>query len=184
MRFTSFNSMSLARLLRKGELELAFGREESFYKREEIEWRRIYISPLHVVLPETHPLAKRKKIPLELLEDETIILLSRASNPGLFDFVQKMFQAKRIMPLLDTTVNDRHSAILLVRLGKGVTILSKQYMAIHKIPGVVTIPIDDEHAFMDHGMAWNKDVVNPALRLFLDEVEVFLSKKPNGIITF
>ena len=183
LHFTCINSLSVAQKLRKGELELAFGREESFYKREDIEWRLIYISPLHVVLPEGHPLAGEKKITLEMLENETIITLSRASNPGFFDVVQKMFLAKNITPLLDTSVNDRHSSILLTRLGKGVTILSKQYMDMHRIPGIVTVPIEDENARLDHGMGWNKNVVNPVLRLFLDEVDAFLSKKPKGVIT-
>ena len=183
MHFITINSLSAARMLRKGELQVAFGREESFYKREEIDWRLIYISPLHVVMPEDHPLAKEKKITLEMLEHETIILLSRASNPGLFDFVQRMFQARRMTPVLDTTVNDRHSSVLLVRLGKGVTILSKQYMNIHKFPGIVAVPIDDANANMELGMAWNKDAVNPALKMFIDEVDAFLAKKPNCVIT-
>jgi len=182
LHFINFNSLSVARMLRKGELEVAFGREESFYKREDIEWRLIFVSPLHVVLPEDHPLAKKKKVTLDMLENETIILLSRASNPGFFDVVQKMFLAKRITPLLDTSVNDRHSSILLVRLGKGVTILSKQYMTLHRVPGIVTVPIDDEYAHMDLGMAWKKEIANPVMRLLLEEIDVFLEKQPNRII--
>lgn len=182
LHFINFNSLSVARMLRKGELEVAFGREESFYKREEIKWRLIFVSPLHVVLPDDHRLAKEKKITIEMLESETIILLSRASNPGFFDVIQKMFLAKNITPLLDTSVNDRHSSILLVRLGKGVTILSKQYMTLHRVKGIVTVPIDDENAHMDLGMAWNREVANPVLRLFLEEVDEFLAKQPNCII--
>ena len=184
LHFITFNSLSVARMLRSGELEIAFGREESFYKREDIKWRLIFVSPLHVVLPEEHPLANRKKITLDLLENETIFLLSRASNPGFFDVVQKMFLAKRMTPLLDTSVNDRHSSILLVRLGKGVTILSKQYMDLHNMPGIVNIPIDDENAHMDIGMAWNKKVVNPALNMLLEEIDAFLAKLPEPVIRF
>ena len=183
MHFLAINSLSAARMLQKGELEIAFGRKESFHMREEFEWRLIYVSPLHVVMPEDHPLAKEEKITLEMLEKETIILLSRASNPGLFDFINKMFQLKGMMPLMDTMVNDRHSSMLLVRLGRGVTLLSRQYMSIHKVPGVVTVPIDDENAKMEIGMAWNKDETNPVLKIFLDEVDMFLASQPNSAIT-
>jgi len=182
MHFININSLSVARMLRRGELDVAFGREESFYKREEIEWRLIFVSPLHVVLPKGHHLAKEKKVTLDMLENETIVLLSRASNPGFFDVVQKMFLAKRKTPLLDTSVNDRHSSILLVRLGKGVTILSKQYMSLHNNSGVVTVPIDDENARMDLGMAWNKKVVNPALKMLLEEIDAYLETQPDRII--
>lgn len=184
LHFTTVNSLSVASMLRKGELDVAFGREESFYKREEIEWRKIFVSPLNVVLPEDHPLAGEEKLTLDMLENETLVLLTRAANPGFFDVVQKMFMAKGMTPLLGDSVSDRHSSLLLVRLGKGVTILSKQYMVRHDTPGLVNIPINDEYAHMDIGMAWKKEVVNPTLNQFLKEIDVFLSAHPDSVIQF
>jgi DNA-binding transcriptional LysR family regulator len=182
LHFTNFNSLSVARMLHTGEVDVAFGREESFFKRENVEWRMVFRNPLHVVMAPEHRLAKERKINIEMLEHETIILLSRANNPGFFDVVQKMFLMKDMTPLLDTTVNDRMSAILLVRLGKGMTVLSKQYMSIHAFPDIVTVPIDDEYANMDLGIAWHKNVANPVVHLLLKEIDAYLAPLQGGVI--
>jgi DNA-binding transcriptional LysR family regulator len=172
--FTSSTSYSVSRQLNEGKLDFAFERHEALVRGDEIEWKYTSRYPLCVVLSEEHPFAKKKKVTVDMLAHETIILISREYNPGFFDVVSHMFHQKGITPLLNTTPNDRMSILLMVQIGKGVTILSKQYMTIHKYHAVQAVPIDDENAYFDSGMAWNKTSTNPCAKLFLEEISAYL----------
>lgn len=180
LTFLNYTSIYVARKLSNSELDLGFGRYDSLIKRDELEWRRLFTFPLHVVMAKSHRLAGESRITVEMLENETVNLLSREYNPGFFDLVEKLFLAKGRTPILNTTSNDRRSTILMVRLGKGVTILSRQYLEAHNYSDIVSVPIEDENASYDIGVAWRKDNKNPAVGMFINEVDAFLQTPMNG----
>ena len=175
LSFINSTSVHTAKSLREGVLDIALGRLESLVMRDSLDWKFCTRFPLCVVVTEEHRFAQVEKVSLEDLSNETILLLSREYNPGFFDVINTMFLSKGITPLLNTNATDRMTTLLMVQLGKGVTILSKQYMNIHHFHNLVPVPIDDENAFFDIGVAWNKNIANPAVNLFLAELDNYLT---------
>ena len=76
--------------------------------------------------------------------------------------------------------NDQMTTFMMARAGMGLTISSKQFVGAYNMDDLVSIPFSDEDAFHDVGVAWSRNPTNPAIKLFLSELEDFLSGLPGG----
>jgi len=182
LNFLEYSSVAVSMKLLSGELDLALGRYEALIKKEEFEWRRLFRDQLLAIVPSSHRFAKEKSVTYEKLSKETIVIVSREVNPGYYDVIQKLFLSKGFMPIFNTASNERMSAVFKVRTGTGITLLTKQFMNTHKFDDLLAIPLDEENAFFDNGIAWRKNETNPIVRLFLDEIDEYLKRLPNGVI--
>jgi DNA-binding transcriptional LysR family regulator len=174
LSFLHHSSISVSRRIANNEIDLAFGRYDALIKRDGLEWRHVFNDPIYVFLPLGHPLAGESAITVEMLADETINIVSREINPGYFDVIQMLFYRKGIAPFMNTDFNERKSILFMVRIGRGITLLTKQWLKTHCVDDIVTLPLEEEYAYFDNGVAWRKDNANPAVSLFLDELFAYM----------
>lgn len=123
--------------------------------------------PLVVVVPETHPLARRKSVALRQLERNPFILLPRAPAPGYHDLLLSTCFNAGFSPAVCHYAKHLLSAISLVAMGRGVT-LAPQTLSRATVPGVVFIPIQGEPSYATYSVIWNRHNALPILPRVLD----------------
>lgn len=80
--------------------------------------------PIGLILPDDHPLAQRKKVPLKALKNETLILFPRSMNPVMYDEIIAACQDAGFSPRAIREVAPRSIAIGLVAAGVGVATIA------------------------------------------------------------
>ncbi|MDR0875207.1 MAG: LysR family transcriptional regulator [Clostridiales Family XIII bacterium] len=176
--FNSYTSIALTRRIQSSEVDLAFGRRESLVRHEDTDWLHLYKDPFCFVLPGSHPLAARKKLRLSDVAGETIILMSSDANPGFFEIIQRLYLSHGITPLINATTNDRLATLMMVRIGMGITILTKQFVSVYDLSELSCIPIAEDDALHDVGLAWDKRITNPMVEMFRKALGEYLVGHP------
>ena len=125
--------------LQSGSLDVAFMRgpvdAEGF---EALELLREHIV---VVLPSHHALARRKKIPLQSLDDLPCITLQRSLSPPLYDAVATLYREARIRMHAVSSADNVLGHLQLVQEGVGFALLPDSISALLP-PGVTFRPLD------------------------------------------
>jgi DNA-binding transcriptional LysR family regulator len=178
LRFNSYTSIAVSRRIRSNEVDLGLGRRESLVKDAETEWFRLYEDPFYLAVPKDHRLADRKSVSIDEIKDETIIIMSAESNPGFLELVQRLYIHHNTTPLLNTTSNDRIATIMMVRIGMGIALLTKQFLGVYSFPDIRHIQLYEEDAFHEVGIAWNKRTANPLIGPFLKELQGYIDDTP------
>lgn len=80
------NTSQLLAYLNEGRVDVAFVRL-SGQSPAGVQLQHIAVEPMKVVLPATHPLAKRRRISLDALAEDPFVLLPRAASPTLHDVI-------------------------------------------------------------------------------------------------
>jgi DNA-binding transcriptional LysR family regulator len=106
------------------------------------------VSPLDVegtvaAIADRHPLSGRASVPMELLEDERLVLLPRSTNPAFFDGVAGACRATGIAPaLIETAEPDVMHALLTVAAGAGIALLPSSAAERYSAHGVTFRPVE------------------------------------------
>ncbi|SHJ25939.1 LysR family transcriptional regulator [Parasporobacterium paucivorans] len=166
--FMQYDSVSVARKLEKEDLDIAFGRKDTFIQSPKLRWKSLYKDPFKLVLNKNHPLAIFDSVTPQMLVNEKILTMNRKANPGMFDMITHLFMSNGIVPLLNDNSNHHYTTLLLASINDGVVIIPYQNIkSINLPPDLVLLDIDDPHAQHEIGVAWNEPVENLALSLFL-----------------
>lgn len=122
--------------------------------------------PLGALLPNKHPLAKRKELKISDLKNETIILHPRKDHPDFFDAIHQLFESNGVH--LKTYIKAAgESCPYLVSLGKGVLLTIEGSQS--KVPEeTVFVPIPNLH--MPVSAVWDKDNDDTVLKSFISFV--------------
>jgi hypothetical protein len=104
--------------------------------------------------------------------------MSSDANPGFFEIVQRLYLSHGITPLVNATTNDRLATLMMTRIGMGITILTKQFVSVYDLSDLACIQVAEEDAFHDVGLAWDKRITNPMVRLFHKELDEYLKDNP------
>lgn len=83
-----------------------------------------------LILPRTHPLARRKKIAPQQLADEPFLEYPRSQQIGLYDYVRESWLHQKIVPRRTIEASDTLTMMALVAAGLGVSILPSTLQAI------------------------------------------------------
>ncbi|MDR3304601.1 MAG: LysR family transcriptional regulator [Clostridiales Family XIII bacterium] len=178
LHFDAHNSIAVSRRIHENEIDFGFGRRESLVKHDDIEWLHLYEDPFFLAVPKGHRLAREKVVTVEMIRDETIILMSSETNPGFFDMVQKFCLAHGVTPLVNATTNDRTTTIMMARVSMGLAMQTLQFLKVYDFPDIVRIPFAETDAFHDVGIAWNKKSENTPAFQFLKELGAYLALNP------
>lgn len=169
--YYSYDSITISRMLDNDELDIGFARLITLNNIDKKIWKPLYRDPLYIAVPAEHPLSKESKINLKMVSDEPFILMNREANPGMFDSVTQLCMNRGFTPRIIDYTNDLMATILMAQIGMGLIILPGHFS--HCVPDdLVLIPIDDEDAYHEIGVVWNKQNANPAVELFLKELEI------------
>jgi DNA-binding transcriptional LysR family regulator len=120
-----------------------------------------------VLLPATHPLAKRAALRLADLAATPFVLFPRPHNPGFYDRILAAFAAAGVTPHIAEEVWPRTNGIGLVRAGVGATFMTPSE-AQHLPPEVAFRPLKGPAPESRLDLGWKQPAApDPALAAFL-----------------
>ena len=121
-----------------------------------------------VLLPSTHPLAKRAHLELRDLATTPFVVFPRTHNPGFYDRILAAFTRAELTPRITEEVWPRANAVGLVRAGLGATFMTPSE-AQHLPPEVVFRPLEGPTPESRLVVGWRKSPPpDAALASFLE----------------
>jgi DNA-binding transcriptional LysR family regulator len=134
-----------------------------------ISSRVVSRDPLVVALPAGHRLAKRKRVSLIELADESFVLYTRASGPTVHGAIVGYCRAAGFAPRVVQEGADVQTIVSLVAAGLGVSLLIGPTPPID--PGTVVYrKLSDDLPPWELSVAWSPDNRSPVLERFLQLV--------------
>src|SRR6185295_12740392 len=124
--------------LRTGALDVAFLRGP--LDAEGLELVDLLREQIVVVLPAHHALARRKRIPVHLLNDLPCITMERSLAPALHDAIAALYRQAQIRMQAVSSADNVFGHLQLVREGLGFALLPDSVGALLP-PGVVVKPL-------------------------------------------
>lgn len=167
------NSVILSTMLSEKKIDVAFARSEMFSRDSRIHWHKLYRDPFLVVLHRSHGLAEAKTLTVPMLKNETIIVMNRRVNPGMFDMIQHLFLSHGIIPRLNDDSDHHITSLVYAVMKKGIVILPRLNVNYLKLPEeLVCIELDDPRACHEIGIAWNEKNIGRPVSLLLDQFQI------------
>jgi LysR family hca operon transcriptional activator len=149
-----------------GALDVAFLRGPM--EAEGLEIRELLREQIVVMLPAHHALARRKRIPVELLNDLPCITMDRSLSPALYDAIATLYRQARIRMHAVSTADNVLGHLRLVQEGLGFALLSDSMGALLP-PGVVQKPLEcNPVPTVSIVVAWKSGNASPLVRAFID----------------
>lgn len=160
------STAQLLELLNEGRIDLAFLRpgDHSF---EGVVLNEIANEAMKAVLPTTHPLAKRRRIPLLALAEESFVLIPREASPMLHDEIISACRTAGFEPRLGQQAPQLSSVVSLVSAEFGVSLVPASVSQFHA-EGVVYAAISDPDVRTRLALASRELGSSAKLRNFLD----------------
>ncbi|EJJ30245.1 LysR family transcriptional regulator [Rhizobium sp. CF142] len=140
LSLTEMNTLGLMQKLERGELDATFMRP-GLDDPDGIRLKRLPDEPMVVALPASHPLAKRKTLPLALLAKEPFILFPRLVGLSLYDDVVRACREAGFDLKVAQEAPQISSVVNLVAADLGVSIVPASISQI-KLAGVAYRPIE------------------------------------------
>ncbi|MBQ9198001.1 MAG: LysR family transcriptional regulator [Clostridia bacterium] len=120
------DSTPLAEILRKSEIDFAFLRNKHI-SVEEFETIPISQDHLVAVLPKNHPLARQKKITIDQLENESLLLISK--NSYMYRLCTDLCRSAGFQPKVVFTSQRAENLVELIGQGTGIALLMSKPVA-------------------------------------------------------
>ncbi|MEU6843363.1 LysR family transcriptional regulator [Streptomyces sp. NPDC046716] len=98
--------------------------------------------PLVAVLPAHHPLAGRRRIPLEALADEPFVVHPSRSRSSMYDLVLAACERAGFSPASLTEVGETATLVVFVAAGHGVALVPQSVRSL-SLEGVTYVPLTD-----------------------------------------
>lgn len=137
----------------------------------ELQSEVLFKERMTVLLSSAHPLAKRKKLRLQDVADEPLLLHDRSASIGMHDQVLELYRRAGIEARVQHLKAGHcdEARLALVSAGKGIYV-GTGVVVNHEVYGslVTVIPLDEADASVDVLMAWRKNEESAATFAFLD----------------
>lgn len=153
--------------LRHREIDVGFLR--AAFRDQELAAREIWRDTLMVALPKKHWLAGRGLISARNLADETFIMVPDKGSMGLNETIRALCLRSGFAPKKRIQANQLQSAVWLVHLGFGVSLVPASLQGLHR-DNVVYQPLKGSPVLPAY-MVWRKDNASPALGRFREIVQ-------------
>jgi len=151
-----------------GTLDAAFVRGP--IESGELQSRELLREQIVMMLPAHHPLARRKRVPVELLNDLPCITMERSLAPGLYDAIASLYRQAHIRMHAVSSADNVLGHLRLVQEGLGFALLPDSMGALLP-PGVVMKPLQcDPVPTVSIAVAWKSGNTSPLVRAFVDLV--------------
>jgi DNA-binding transcriptional LysR family regulator len=155
-------------LLRAGEIHAGFLRLPA--NDRTLTVKPIVREPLVAVLPEHHPLARRRSVTLQALRGERFVLFPRSHATGYYDTLVATFRKAGLEPTIIQETKRLHTALSFVATGRGVSLMPKCVARLAR-PGVVCRPLRPPAPDTEMALAYNPARRSQLLRAFVAVVD-------------
>jgi DNA-binding transcriptional LysR family regulator len=156
--------------LRRGEIDVALIGQEGCIAVRDFYTRKLATLGVLAVLPTDHPLAKRKKIPLDALRGERFIGVPEADMPGRDRWITQLCRKAGFKPNF-VQQSDSISELLSLISSEGAIALVPSYMKGQPAAGAVMVPITDPHATWDFLVVWQRGKTATTARALIDALQ-------------
>jgi DNA-binding transcriptional LysR family regulator len=149
--------------LLSGRLDIAFIRPpEQLDKR--IEWLMLFHETPVVAVPSRHRLAGRRRLSIEALAGEPMIVPDRSSRPHSHDLTIKLFEHSGLRPNLSQIAEEKQTIVHLVAAGLGLAIVPRRASGLG-VAGVRFVPLASREtaglALLPMAAAWLRNSRDP-----------------------
>lgn len=120
---------------------------------------------LCVAFPQRHPLAD-KPLDFSLLKKERFIAVSETDGPTLYREIMKVCRARGYSPNICYQFDRAESVLLSVSAGLGISIIPEAISKVFFAENVVFKRIPGDDALRNYVIAWRREILNPAAKLF------------------
>ena len=151
--------------LEKGALDLGFI-FASPGMQPTLAYRPAQREELVVALPEKHPLARSRQVPLEKLAGERFLGFERHYGPMIFDAMVATCMRHGFSPEI-FPARQMHTIVSLVSGGIGVALVPASVKALHR-EGVVYRNIKGERTLVETGAAWRQADDSTLVQAFVE----------------
>lgn len=169
LTLTEGNTAYLLSLLDEGRLDVAFvrpGVKPGGSPPTGIEFHPLAIEPMKLVLPATHALSRKRKLPLTALAAEPFVLIPREASPSLYDRIIGACREAGFEPLLGQQAPQLSSVINFVAAEFGVSMVPAAVTRI-QVEGVVYVDVDGNVPDIGLKVACRTNVPNAKVANFL-----------------
>jgi DNA-binding transcriptional LysR family regulator len=128
-------------------------------------------------MPEDHPLAAEREVPLRALAGERLILFSRRFHPMHYDHIVECCKEAGFVPNIvqkhEPQVYSGPTTYRMVASGAGIGMVVPPLVTTSRPPGVVFRPLRDPTPTLDLVAAWRRNDPSPNLQAFLEVIREF-----------
>ena len=131
---------------------------------------------LCVAFPAGHPLAA-EPLDFSKLKGERFIAVSEGDGPALYNEVMKACRLRSYTPNVCYQFDRAEAVMLAVGAGLGISIIPEAISKVFYSENVVFRRIEGEDALRTYVVAWRRELLNPAAKLFLETAREALQPK-------
>jgi DNA-binding transcriptional LysR family regulator len=157
--------------LRERKIDIGFLRPP--VDRVHLECEMLFEEWFTVVLPKTHPLAKRRAVRLSEIANEPLIVFDRSFSSGLHDKIAELYRKQGFTPHLMVTHAEAHeeAGTIMVAAGKGIYI-GVGAIVTRSVQGaeLAGVRLKEPDAKIEVYAAWRKEEASTAVFAFLESV--------------
>ncbi|MDB6169396.1 MAG: transcriptional regulator, LysR family [Verrucomicrobia bacterium] len=132
-----------------------------------IDLTLIHEEPFILIVPASHPLAKKAHLRLKDLEGADMVLYTRNKAPSFRDQIVGMLDRAHIKPNIIQEAGEMYTLVSLVAAGLGISILPKS-VELYRIPGVVIRALPSRLPHAQIALAAHRDNSSPFVRTFIE----------------
>ena len=129
----------------------------------EVATRPLVEEPLVIALPDFHPLARRRRLPLAALAGEPFVLWGRQLNPLFHDEVVSACHDAGFSPNVVQEAGEMPTIVSLVAGGLGVSLVPASMDRL-RTDGVVYIPLQGRGVRIVIALAWRREHPSPLVQ--------------------
>ncbi|SFJ69651.1 LysR family transcriptional regulator [Thermoflavimicrobium dichotomicum] len=134
-----------------------------------LECKKIANEKLVVALSEHHPLSSKKRINLNLLVNEPIILLEQSKNPYFHDQIIHAFHAAGVYPKISQYTSSFQAVLHLVSANLGISLIPASLQSNQR--GIIFLNICEPVPFIDFYVTWRKHDDSQLIQQFIEMIE-------------
>ena len=169
--------------LLSGRLDIAFIRPPERLD-ERIEAMMLFHETPVVAVPSRHQLASRRRLSIEALADEPMIVPDRSSRPHSHDLTIKLFERAGLRPRLAQSAEEKQTIVHLVAAGLGLAIVPRSAARLG-VSGVRFVPLLSREALgldlLPMAVAWLRNARDPLRDEILDLLRLHLPRYAAGV---
>lgn len=126
----------------------------------------LYSERYILAIPKNHALGKYRKITLEMLKQEPMIIFPRKMNPGLYDHFMAKFEDAGFKPMLEQEASTKHTTLALVEAGLGIALVPESSASASR-KGIEFRNLEASLPSIEIYAVWQKNESSPVFMNFI-----------------
>lgn len=162
-----------------GDYDFCFMPRDMVPENSGIETLVTHYEQLAVVASTHTELSKTDKISLCQLANQKLLLLSETITPIVYMEIMDLLRTFHLSPEIDSSFDELISLFVAVSSGLGISVIPSSLANLATSEYTKSYLIDDADTSISYVMAWNKNLTNPAAKLFVESVKKYAKGEDN-----